>query len=335
VGMLLLYPTAGASKVSTQELVYNFPKLNRRSLKRKFKYARSKTERYAKAKMRKTKSVSTAYLRRQYFINTARLDAQRAIAQNEDIFIGTSIISVLVGYSFAVKATDFLLLFFQTAYEAAGITGISMFFLAFAAIGTLSVLFAWIAAFTLNMQSIALMEGANGKQHRSIRRTVRIGLQHASRITTVWALLLAIMVAPLVLVAITAYTYISVAAMSMKEVLALAPAAGVVSAIAVLVVLLQFSLAPYAALFEPHLTILQTLKRSRQLLMRRGRLFLLFTYLAFAGALAGVYGISLALQALISIPTIVTLGLGATALFMALNGILVMLYRKRKLARKN
>lgn len=321
--------------MSTQELVYNLPKLTQRSVKRKLKFAKAKAQRIAKAKMRKAKSVSIAYYRRQYYLTTARRDLQRAVTLNEDIFIATSMIAVLIGYCFATRATDFLLLFFQTAYNTANISGISMFVLSLAAFGSLTVLLGWILAFMLNIQSIALMDGIVGKQRRSIRKTLRLGLFHASRVASVWALLAALVVVPLIALAIAAYTYISVASLPLKEVISLAPEFGVISALAVLGVLLHYSLAPYVALFETELPLTQTLKRSRQLVRRRGRIFLFATYLAFVAAAAGIYLIAAGIEHLIGLPKLITGALGGLGLLMSLNGILVVLYRKRKLARKN
>jgi fatty acid desaturase len=87
-------------------------------------------------------------------------------------------------------------------------------------------------------------------------------------------------------------------------------------------------------LFEPVQPLASTFTRSKQLLQRKGRVFILATYVSLAVCLACIYAASMLVEMLISIEKwlIFILLILPTALFF--NGIMVIFYRKRRLARK-
>lgn len=306
--------------MSTQDLTYHLPRIASRPLRRR---------------LRTTKRKLLQTYRRQYFLTSAFRDLRSAVARNEDIFIASIIIAAVVGYSFATTATDLLLLFFKTAFDATNAIGIGMLPLSITALGTMAVLCIWVLAFMLNTLSLAIMDGANGKLHRSLRRTVRNGLRSAGRVSSTWFMLSLRALIPIAAVGIMSIVYIAAAGMSLEEAIALAPIAGTAAGLGVLYTLLQYSLAPYVALFEQELTVGQTFRRSRQLIKRRGRLFLLSLYVATAAVLAGIYGLALLLESVLGLDKLVLGMLGTFAAGLSLNCMLTTLYRKRKLARKH
>jgi len=322
--------------MSTQDLVYNLPKLRSRSLQRKFSMARHKAGKTLKTKIRHTKRQIIATYRRQYFLTNAGRDFRMAASKNEDIFITSLIIAAVIGYSFAVTATDLLLLFFQTALEGTSKLGLGMLPLSIAALGTLSVLGIWVLAFMLNAISIALMEGATGKRYRSVRATLRNALRHAGRVSTVWVLIALRLAVPILLVAVGSLLSIAAAGVNdLEQALQYVPYAGGFAALGALYVLVRCSLAPYVMLFEQPNSYHTAFRRSRQLVRRRGRIFLCATYLSIAASAAGLYGFAVLLENILGINKLVPCMLGGLAITVLLNGTLVVLYRKRKLARKH
>lgn len=321
--------------MSTQDLVYNLPKLRTRSLQRRFAAAQHKTKRYLKTKVRRAKSQTVATYRRQYFLTAAGRDIRVAAAKNEDIFITSLIIAAVIGYCFAVTVTDLLLLFFQTALDGTTKYGLGMIPLSIAALGTLGILALWVFTFMLNTISVALMEGATGKQYRSVRMTLRKGLRQTGRVATVWLMIMLRLAAVTAIVSIAFISYIAATGVNdLEEAIRYIPYAGGAAVLIMLHVLLRYSLAPYVALFEPATSSNGALKRSRQLLHRRGKLFLLATYVSALLAAAALYGSAVMIEQLLGINKLVFCALGGLSIAIILNCTLVMLYRKRKLARK-
>jgi hypothetical protein len=135
---------------------------------------------------------------------------------------------------------------------------------------------------------------------------------------------------PLALGAAGSYLYMHAHAISMDALLGDLPKAVIAALTWIIFVLMQYSLVPYVALFEPELPLSRILRRSRHLVSRRGHLFLLFGYLLFVAALGGAYKVTeLAGPGQGLAFAVLALGISLVA-----NGTLVMLYRKRKLARK-
>jgi hypothetical protein len=310
------------------------PQLDGRNFKRKWKTAKLKTKRYTKAKMRKARTKANVIIRRQYFVTDAQADARLAITRNEDIFINTVIMAVLLGYSFSVSAVDLLILFFQTAYDIAGISGINLLLLSVLVVGVLGVLATWLIAFAFNLMSLAVLEGANGKIKRSTRRTYRKSLHYASRTANVWFILLAIISVPLLFIAIPTYLYTVMTDMTQKEMIALIPKCAGLAGIWIIAALTHVGLAPYVALFNPKLSYKDAYRRSYELVKRRGRLFLAACYLIFAGGVVAIYQVAALVQHVLGVAQIALFTTGVTLLLVHLNAVLVAFYRKRTLARK-
>jgi hypothetical protein len=123
------------------------------------------------------------------------------------------------------------------------------------------------------------------------------------------------------------YTYIRVAGLSMNDAVLLLPYAGGIAALLVLGVLLQYSLVPYVTLFESKLSLPQAFARSKQLLRRRGRMFLLLLYVLLAGVLYGIYNAAILLSQLTGFAQWIIFAIGAGTAVMLTNCILVMFYR--------
>jgi hypothetical protein len=309
----------------------DFPWPNRRFFQRKLSHAQKQLYKLTKAQLRRAKSRSVATIRRQYYLTDAVSDLRVAIGRNEDIFI-TAVMAILVlGFSYVATAANFLILFFKTAYDLADLSGINMGLLMVVAGTVIAVLFGWLAAFLLNLMSVAVMDGATRKVHRSVRSTVRTSLRQAGRVASAWLLFGCVIGLPLALGVAGSYYYMHAHAVSMDELLGDLPKAVIGALTWIVFAIMQYSLAPYVALFEPELPLSRTLRRSRQLVRRRGHLFLLFGYLIFGAALVAAYRLSSVAgsgQGLVF--AMLTLIITFTA-----HGTLVMLYRKRKLARKH
>jgi len=122
---------------------------------------------------------------------------------------------------------------------------------------------------------------------------------------------------------------------SKTAILAAIPYALVACALWVVYVLAQYSLVPSVALFEPDLALPKVLGRSRHLVKRRGRIFSIVIYLLAAVAVAAAYLMASLIQNIFHIDKAALVSIGALAAVLGGHGLMVMLYRKRKLARKN
>lgn len=314
----------------TQLGILDLPRPNRRFFKRKLSHARKQTHKLFRAQIRRARSRSLAAIRSQYYLTDAFDDLRIAARRNEDIFITAIILILVLGFSYVATAANFLILFFKTAYDLADLSGVNMGLLMAVAGVVAAVLFGWLAAFLLNLMSVAIMDGATRKVRRSVRTTVRTSLRHAGRVASAWLLFGCIIGVPLALGAAGSYLYMHAHAISMDALLGDLPKAVIAALTWIIFVLMQYSLVPYVALFEPELPLSRILRRSRQLVSRRGHLFLLFGYLLFVAALGGAYKVTeLAGPGQGLAFAVLALGISLVA-----NGTLVMLYRKRKLARK-
>jgi hypothetical protein len=321
--------------MSTQELTYYLPRLNRRSLKRKLALAKLKSKRYTKAKLRKARSKALTVARRQYYLNAAQADLRVAVSRNEDIFISTIILAAILIYSVSAMAANMLLLFMITAYDAANTSGANMMVMTLITIGSTTVFGAWILAFIMSNISLSIMDGATGKKLRSLRSTVRRSLRSTSRVASVWFLIAMVIGVLLAALGAAGLAYVSIANPSIPRLMSLMPAAIALGVTGVLFVLAQYSLAPYITLFEAEVTPWKALGRSRRLVRRRGQLFIVAVYATLIAGFAAAYKIAAVVDDLFRINTMIVFAMLALAEIMFANGILVMLYRKRKLARKN
>lgn len=109
----------------------------------------------------------------------------------------------------------------------------------------------------------------------------------------------------------------------------------IIAIVWILYVLVQYSLVPYVVLFEPGHTLTSAFGRSRQLVKKRGRLFILATYTLLALFLMTVYFVAALFENAAGLEKWLTFGITALIALMFFNATLVVLYRKRRLARKN
>jgi hypothetical protein len=320
--------------MTTQQLTEYLPRPDSRTFKRKTKLARARLLRQARAQVRKTRSLSIAWYRRQYFLSTAYTDMRTTIARNEDIYLAILMIALILGYAYSVVAAQLLFIFFGTAYAVGEATGMSMVFLSFITASVLGVSLAWVAAFAANCLSLSLMQGATNKRIRSLRRTLRAGLNFTSRTTAAWTLVAATVLGPLMVVALGTATYFKATNADTHTALAFLPYIAVTGVAWALYALMQFSLVPQVAIFEPQLSLQQAFGRSRQLVRTKGKVFLSVTYCTLAVALAALYGISALFEKVLRLNQSITFIFGAILLSILTNGILTVFYRKRRLARK-
>lgn len=309
------------------------PARQRRLLKRKLTQAQRRTKRFILARLRRARTVTRAVIRRQYFLTTAYTDLKTSVRLNEDIALGSLITIGTIGFSAAVLLSELAFIFYRTAYELSELTGISMFVFAAIATSVLAVLAGWIMAFMLNSVSISIMEGATRKVHRSLRATLRRSLAQASRIASAWLLVLLAIAAPLGLAAGVALLWLSVNPISLDNFMVFAQAAIITSLAWVILMLINYSLVPIVALFEPKLDLGQTFGRSRSLVNRRGRLFILALHGAFVLTVGALYLLAAGLERVLGIPSVLLLSIGIFAAIVVNHSLLTTLYRKRRLAR--
>ena len=116
--------------------------------------------------------------------------------------------------------------------------------------------------------------------------------------------------------------------------LSAAPYAVIAGLAWVIYALMQYSLVPYIAIFEPDLSFSRIFARSHELVRRRGRIFLLSTHVTLLALIAGVVGLSFGLEAWFGIDQSLTIAFGSALALTAINTIMTVFYRKRRLARK-
>jgi hypothetical protein len=311
-----------------------FPRPNRRSVKRKLTTVKNRFRRTYRLAMRKTNRAAVNWYARQYFLAQAYQDVRRAIRANEDIFIGTIIVAAVLAYAFATVASEVLFMFFATAYAVAEAFDISMVVLSVITLAVLGASLAWVAAFALNSMSIALMHGLTGKKQRSLRQTLRHGLRLTSRTALAWFIVAVMITGPLVAAATLSMALLKFGSADLLAALTVAPYVVIAALTWVIYALMQYSLVPYIAFFEPKLSFSQAIARSHQLVQRTGRIFLLFLYVGLAAALAACYGVSVFLENALRINQSLTISFGASLSLIAMNALMVVFYRKRRLARR-
>lgn len=317
----------------TQLQTLNIPRTGPRALKRTIKTGRAKSLRLAKAKLRKIKSATRQAVRRQYYFSNAYADTRQAISRNEDIFITALIVMAVMSFAAVRVLFEFLFMFLNTAFALSQLTTLNVMVWITAACLVVGVMYAWVAAFSFNMLSLSIMEGATGKKLRSVRQTARKSLSRASRVTAVWFCLAALLTLPVLAAIAGVLTYLHFYPMSPAGLLALAPKIAVAGVAWICLVLMNFSLAPQVALFEPNLTLGQVFSRSRLLVRRRGRIFLLLGHCLLAAALLVTYKLSGMIEHVLMLNKWVAFSLFLLAAAALGNGIKTTLYRKRCLAR--
>jgi hypothetical protein len=318
----------------TQLQTLNIPRTGSRALKRTVKTGQAKIQKLAKAKLKKAKSTTRQAVRRQYYFSSAYGDMRQAISRNEDIFITSLIVVTVMSFAAARALFEFLFMFLNTAFALSQLTAVSIMLWIAAACLVVGVLYAWVAAFSFNMLSLSIMEGATGKKLRSVRQTARKSLRRASRVTGVWFCLAALLIVPILLIMAGVLTYLHFYPISQDGLLNLIPKIAVTGVTWICLVLMHFSLAPQVALFEPDLSISQVFNRSRLLVRRRGRIFLLLGHCLLAVVLLAAYKLSEAIEYVLMLDKWVAFSLFLLAAAVMVNGLKTSLYRKRALARR-
>lgn len=320
--------------MSTLQYVEQLTRFNTRPLSRAYSMRKKRLQRLMKLAIRKSRSATTSWYRRQYFITNAYKDVRKGIRLNEDIFLGAVITAAVLLYAFISISAELTYSFFITAFLFSEQSGANMIAWTGVAGACLAVLTAWMLVLIFNSSSLAIIQGLNRKKDRSLRQTFRTSLKLVGRVTTAWIILFSIMALPvLATIAIGINHLLLDMPSNLYELLDIAPYYTTAAVAGMLGMLVQYSLVPAVALFEPQLSYNSVLKRSQQLVSQRGRLFLLAGYGLLALSFASLAGLALVLQK-VGLPTAMTLTLGGLGLVGLWQSILTVFYRKRRLARK-
>lgn len=319
--------------ITQLQLEQLLPLLDGQNIKRRLSLLSVRTRNLAKSKLRKSRIASLAWYRRQYFLATAHSEMKTSIRRNEDIFIAISVIAIALVYAYAVLAAELFYVFFMTAFTFSEASGINMMVVTLVAGCTLTITLAWIAAFLLNSMSTAIMHGANRKKARSVKSTLRNGLRYAGRTASSWLLLAAAILVPAIVVGILGLIYSSIFINTQAQFLKILPYLIICAVTGVTYMLSSYSLIPMVAFYEQHLSCTQIMKRSRELVSRKGRLFILSGYVLLTAMIAGTYGLSSTLDSLIGANKTLVFSLMTLIAVVYANGMLTMFYRKRRLAR--
>ncbi|MBW3568579.1 hypothetical protein KY385_00405 [Candidatus Parcubacteria bacterium] len=310
-----------------------FTKLDGRYIARRLKQARVQNSRLLKAGVRSTRRAYLAWYRQQYFLSVANKDLKMAVRRNEDIFIAVVFAAAVLSFACAVIAAEMVIAFFLTAFTASEVSGINILIFALIAGVTLTTILAWVAAFLLNSMSLAIIQGANRHKIRSLRSTLRQGLRMASRTATSWLMLIGAIALPAAAVSLAMFVYTLLFADNLYDILAVAPYAIIFAAAGAILMLLHYSLVPVVALFETKLSWRQVFARSRQLVYRRGKMFVLAAYGFLAIVLSAAYVLYKLLYNLTGLDGTLLFSLIAIVAVAYFNGIMTVFYRKRRLVR--
>ncbi|GAC1386440.1 MAG: hypothetical protein NVS1B7_4940 [Candidatus Saccharimonadales bacterium] len=287
-------------------------------------------QRMLRRSMRRTARLIAA----QYYLTDAYVDSRRAFSLNEDIALATVLVIGVLSFSTISILANALYMFVLTANAFAAVAGVDFALLMIVAFAVCGVIIAWLAAFLQNALSIALMDGLIRKQNRSLITTFRRALHSTSKTTLAWFLLALATGMP---VAIGVSLLAGGLRMAHVPVYAAIPylvAAGSVASCWMLVILANYSLLPYVALFEPINSWKDSFRRSRKLVTRKGRLFILSGYAVLGGCLLASYVCARMIQTVTHFNATLLFMMLSTIVFSVANGIMTAFYRKRRLARK-
>lgn len=321
--------------IQTRLQVYlpHFNKQHKRRLQRQIRLYKLQAAKYVKSHARKAKLRTIAAARRQYYPTHALADLRSAAYHNEDIFISSLLITFMLAFALAVTTANFTLQFMIAAVELAPVTGIDSMLTFVVAMAILSLAVAWLLAFITNVTALSVWEGATRKIYRSVRGTVRRSLAFTNRVVTSWALFCAGLGVPLLAATIGAIVWVQSHHISPEHAPYYILGASLTVFAWIIGYITSYSLVPYVSLFEPELSLTETFGRSRRLVVRRGRMFILGMYLSMIVILAVAFKLAYTLDALLGIPGGALFGLITFTTLLGWNGIMVMLYRKRRLAR--
>lgn len=317
----------------TQLQAYYQPWLKQRPLRKELLAFRKNIRKTLNSTFRKAKSKANYAVRNQYYPVTAFADARKAASHNEDIVITMTILALVLSYSTAAVFIDLLITAFGAVFAFSEATNLDSSIFMLMAGGSLAVIGGWLAALVMNMQSIALMDGANRKQLNTIRSTVRKSLRLASRVTYSWLLLGAIIAGIPLAGGLVAAMYLSLTTITMLEILAFMPYAITAGIAWLVIMIMEYSLLPYIMLFEPELSLRQTLRRSSELVKTKGRIFILFSNIALWLGLFCAFSMAQTAESLLGIHRGLHFFGYALVLLLVFNAVMTLFYRKRKRAR--
>lgn len=281
----------------------------------------------------KTQRSARTWIRNQYMLSHAVADSRKAFYRNEDIILGCFIVIAVLNFSASSVLANTLYLFMVTAAVLSELSGVSLLILVVLAFGVVAISIVWLGMFMQNLLAIGFMEGMTGKRRKSLRITLRRSLAQTPQMTIAWILVLLITTAPILLASLVLAVFLYYGIIS---------EAGIVPAIIVFTTaavawmswaVMRYSLMPYIVLFERNLGYKAALVKSRQLVGRRGKFFILSGYGFFITMLVALYGIAILSGRATGLDhNIVFLTLGVIPVTW-INIIFTTLYRKRKLAR--
>lgn len=275
-----------------------------------------------------------SWLKSQYYLTAALRDGHVAFTQNEDIALASIIITAVISFGTISILSNALYMFVLAGSVLATLSGANLALLIIIACGVIGVLCLWVSSLLQDSLSIALIEGSTRKRNRSLRLTFRRSLRHASSSAMAWTALFAAAFGPIAVGVLTILILTHMAQISLAASLPYILVMGSVGVIWSLWVLANYTLAPYVKLFEQPTSWQATFARSKSLVRRKGKLFILSGYMAFAVCLWGLYSLAIGVEKLTHFNSTLTILLAGMAVVSLANAVLTMLYRKRKLARK-
>lgn len=317
-----------------QILTFPAPLRGNPSLKKRINKGGKKLKRSVLSRVKAFKRAVNNIAKKNYFLPTAYRDLRAAEAKNEDIVLVSKAWTALLVYACAVLTYEFLITLSRITYALSEATGYDMGILIIVFAPLIALFCILVAATSFNFLSLSVMDGANRKLYRSIKSTLVKSLNNASRITGAWFLLSLVLVFRLLVVFVPLVIFVkhfnTISYLSYQA-LGAAAAAGIIWFISGII---KYSLVPYVALYEPKLILDQTFKRSRELINKAAVLFLATSLLCFTLYVLALYKLSELLKSWLGVETNLLLVLGVLAGIILANGGMVMLYRKRKLARR-
>jgi len=145
---------------------------------------------------------------RQYYLTDALADSRQALHQNEDIALASLIILAVISFGSTSILSNIVYDFMLAASALSTALSTNLIILVALASGAVTVSLTWLMSFLQNSLSIALMDGANRKQKRSLRLTLRKSLRFSSRTAMAWGGLLIAALAPVSAFGLIAPSYI-------------------------------------------------------------------------------------------------------------------------------
>lgn len=293
----------------------------------------AKSLKFVKAKIKRARRLSLVYVKKQYSVSLAIRDVRSAAQQNEDILIAATATVGLLAYGITVMAARFLLNVFTLTYAFSEAMNVDMLLVTVVIGGVILASSLLLTAFCMNFVSYALMDGANRKVHKSIRSTVRKSMRSANRVVLAWLLYGLMILSPAFAMGILTVMYYKWATGPYVFSPVLLTIIVAMWAISTLAIMITYSLVPAVALFEPNLLLFETLGRSRYLTKKCSRPFLVSALLGLVIYSTGLYALCQYLSQFIGRVSNLLFAIGMLVSIIALNSVLTMLYRKRKLAR--